>query len=119
MKLAARERFLLGLLAVLLLVFGLRELRKLTSGGDQTLKSRSQQRSFTGGVDVDVAELRLDDLDRRTSKLVVGRDPFRFGVDPPPPAPVEMPTPRERPTVEPPPVPLGAADADLSFTVFG
>lgn len=106
MKLAKREKVLIGVLAAVLLFFGARTLLRLASGGDLGLSlgiGSPARRAAAQDLDIEVSELRVADLDRRSRKLTVGRDPFRFGVATRPPAP--PPPPRAPPSrvVQPPP----------------
>ena len=90
MKLAPRERFLLVALAVVALFVGGRWLLRSASTGDLGLglgRSTAGRLASAKAFDVEVEELQLWQLDPKSSTLEIGRDPFRYGVAPPPPAP--------------------------------
>lgn len=95
-----RQKALLGALAVLFLFLALRTGLRFASGGDLglSLGRGSLGRVADAEFDMELAELRLADLDRRTRKLVLGRDPFRF-------RPRRRPPPPPRPRTAPPPPP--------------
>ena len=120
MKLKMRERFLLGVLVAVLLFIGGRWVVRSASSGDLGL---TLGRGSAGRVAearrfrVEVAELRLQDLDRGSSKWVIGRDPFRFGAAPAPPAPPPPPA-KKRPQPALPP-PVGAQPPAFTFSYLG
>ncbi len=97
-----RQKALLGVVAVLLLFLAVRTGLRIASGGDLglSLGRGSSGRVADADFDMELAALRLADLDRRTRKLVLGRDPFRFRPRRRPPPP-----PRSRPAPPPPPSP--------------
>ena len=123
MKLAMRERFLLVFLLVVLLFAGVRWAVRSASSGDLGLalvRGSAGRAAGARGSRVDVAELRLQDLERHSSKLVIGRDPFRFGAAPPPPAPPPPPPAPPKPRRNPsPPPPVGAQPPAFSFSYLG
>ena len=119
MKLAKRERFLLAVLVAVVLFIGLRWVVSTASSGDLGL---TLGRGSAGRVNdaprfsIEVTELRLQDLDRGSSKWVIGRDPFRFGAAAPPAPP--PPPPRKRPKPAPP-QPTGAQPPAFTFSYLG
>ncbi len=106
-KLQKRERFLLGLLA-LLIPIGLWQilgpaLSRFASrdpGGGPAVATVER----SGIARQDIADLRLDALDARGGEYEPERNLFIFGVKPPPPAP-PRPEPKERKPPPPPPPP--------------
>ena len=79
MKLSFRERGLLVGLAVLVVGFGGRAWLNSGSSGDLGLGGgRAARRLAEDDPGMAVAELRVADLNRRTARMEVGRNPFRF-----------------------------------------
>ncbi len=123
MTLAKREKLLIGALVVVLLFAGARTLIRLASGGELGLPlgiGSSARRAAARGLDIEVAELRLADLDQHSRKLVLGRDPFRFGAPPRPPAPPPPPPEQRRPPerAQPPP-PAGPQPPPINLDYLG
>ena len=114
------RKALLGVLVVLLLFLGARTGLRLFSGGDIGLSLGRGSPGRVAGTDFDmeVAELRLSDLDRRTRKLVLGRDPFRFRPRPRPPQ-RPRPTPAPPPPPPPPAEPSGPTPPPFSLDYIG
>lgn len=112
MNQASRQKLLLGILGVLLLVVAWRFLGPVLGGGedvDTAVSTRaaldpeaaggplaarrlpgSRRSGTTQGDPGRVAELRLSDLQRVPPSYAPGRDPWRF-VEPPPPPPLPPP----------------------------
>jgi hypothetical protein len=114
---ASRQKLLLGILGVLLLVVAWRYLGPTLGGGDdvevdtgviarapldpeaadEPVAARrlpgSRRRGATQGDPGRVAELRLSDLQRVPPGYSPGRDPWRFVLPPPPPPPPPPPGP--------------------------
>lgn len=123
MKLAKRERFLLVVLLVVVLFVGVRWVVRSASSGDLGLalvRGSAGRVADARSFRVEVAELRLQDLDPHSSKWVIGRDPFRFGTAPPPPAPPPSPPPPPKKRRQPaPPPPVGAQPPAFTFSYLG
>jgi len=95
-KLSARERRLVGILAVLGGLFGLRVLWQLASPGPASGpevravagRSAAARGRAPGAIPDRIVPLRTDLLDPEAeSAFEVGRDPFRYGAPPAPPPP--------------------------------
>ena len=108
---------LLGALSALLVVLLVYQLFQFATG-DLSLPlvgSSSADQEAARDFDLEVAELRLADLERRSRQLVLGRDPFRYATRPAPkPSPPAKPRakrvkPKARPIHPQPP------SIDLSY----
>jgi hypothetical protein len=85
-----RQQLLLGVLLALAVVWGLSALTgdgavEGTASGPRAPERRG--RGTAAGRTVELAELRVDDLEQAPGILTPGRDPFRFGEPPKPPGP--------------------------------
>lgn len=102
MKLSGRERGLIVLLAVVAVVGGLRLWLGSTSGGNLGVRGgRTAGQLAQADRGEEVARLRIDDLNRLTPRMEVGRNPFRYAPVrevKPPAAPVPRAKPVQRPT---------------------
>ncbi len=122
MTLGKREKVLLGVLAAVFVVLGLRSGLRLLSGDDIGLSlggSSDVRRATSAEFDLQVEELRLAALDRRTETLVLGRDPFRFQAKPPPPRAKPKPGPKVAPPPAPPKGPVVPRPPVFSYRYMG
>ncbi|MDX1382557.1 MAG: hypothetical protein R3190_02880 [Thermoanaerobaculia bacterium] len=92
MKLKAREKVLLAVLAAVASIQVIRLLPDSLEGGPLTLARKSPTRRAAEELrPAAVAHLDIEVLDAASGRTEVGRDPFRFGLPPasrrPPPAP--------------------------------
>ncbi|HVR27975.1 MAG TPA: hypothetical protein VMS86_00450 [Thermoanaerobaculia bacterium] len=119
-RLESRERLLLGVFALVLLVQGFRMLSPL-SGGAPLGAAGSGPSSARGAakalVVADARTLDLEALAGRSGEIEVGRDPFRFVVPRPPPPPPPQPAPP--PIQAPPPPPSGPRPPDVDLSYLG
>lgn len=120
MRLQPRERTLLWVLGIALLIGAWRYLWMPSRSSDLERVLRGEERASTGLAEREVEELHLAELDATASEFHPGRDPWRFGrreapVRPeprppapppptPPPPPAETVASNEPPKPKPPPV---------------
>jgi len=76
-----------------------------------------RQVSATGDPGMPQA-LKLAEMEQVPDDPQVGRNPFRFGVPPPPPQPVFVPPPVQTPIYTPPPPPPGPPPIPLKLTTI-
>ncbi len=110
MKLSSRERRLLVLLVIAVAALGVRMWLTSSSSGSLGRGSRGAGRLALDESAPTVSELRIADLERRTPRLDVGRNPFRYApvreVKPPDPPKRNPRPPRQtRPAPTGPQVP--------------
>ena len=120
-RLKPRERFLLGVLALVVAVLGARTAQSRLSGGEGAAPGAAgpsgARRAAQSVVVAQAQALDLAALDGGSGELEVGRDPFRFAAPPPPPQrPMPPPPPIEAP---PPPPPSGPRPPEVDLVFLG
>ncbi|MEM1247783.1 MAG: hypothetical protein AAGK22_15520 [Acidobacteriota bacterium] len=112
----SQQRIVLAVLGLILVVIvGLRVLPALRgSGGERWWQQGGSRAVFDDELDVEVLELQTRLLRAEPREFAVGRDPWRFGEAPKPPAPKPKPPapkPKKQPKPKPPkPVETGPVE---------
>jgi hypothetical protein len=120
-SLGRRERLLLGLLALLIGVQGVRVLSArlgserspiAVGGGSSSIRRAAEGVAVAEATTLDIAALEAD-----SGEIEIGRSPFSFVVPPPPPPPPPRPAPP--PVYVPPPPPAGPQPPEVDLTYLG
>ncbi len=125
-----RQKQLLAVLLLVLVVVGARSFLKLSSSGGSSGAKRGRIALPVGArggeprnPEVEVVELRLGDLEQKPGEFQPGRDPFRFKPverpKPPPPPPRPQPVLAPKPAVQRPAVPAKPRPPEPTFVFLG
>ncbi len=128
-----RQKQVLAVLGVLLMVFIARAVIKVSSSGSPRGKRRaalSRPLPRAGGSGTvagpEIVELKMSDLERKPSEFQPGRDPFRFQPKarpkpppPPPPKPRPQPQPQRAPAPQQPAAPQPPEPTFVFLGSFG
>jgi hypothetical protein len=121
--LVAREKLLLGLLAAVVLIQGMRLLLPMIRGEQIAAAGATTPATRRLAQDLRiarVAKLDLDALEGDSGVVRIGRDPFSFAAPPPPPPrPAPPPPPRIQAPPPPPAPPAGPQPPPVDLTYLG